>query len=98
MDKERSNPSSSNPMKDMQIQCSIKICKEIMKKYDLTDIMIVHAMGSFSAGEPVVMVIVASTRRDRGFAALRDAVERYKKEPALFKKEIYRDGSSSWIS
>jgi len=60
--------------------------------------MIVHALGSFSAGEPVVMVIVASARRNQGFLALRDAVERYKKEPALFKKEVYRDGSSSWIS
>jgi molybdopterin synthase catalytic subunit len=75
-----------------------KICVEIKKKYNLTDILIVHALGSFSAGEPVVMVIVASPRRNKGFMALRDAVERYKKEPALFKKEIYRDGTSSWIS
>ena len=75
-----------------------KICEETKKKYTLTDIVIVHALGSFSAGEAVVMVAVASPRRDRGFAALRESVERYKKEPALFKKEIYRDGTSSWIS
>jgi len=75
-----------------------KICEEIKKKYSLTEILIVHALGSFSAGEPVVMVIVASPRRNKGFMALREAVERYKKEPALFKKEIYRDGTSSWIS
>jgi len=75
-----------------------KICAETKKKYRLTEILIVHALGSFSAGEPVVMVIVASPRRNKGFMALREAVERYKKEPALFKKEIYRDGTSSWIS
>jgi molybdopterin synthase catalytic subunit len=46
----------------------------------------------------VVLVLVASPRRKQGFVALRDAVERYKKEPALFKKEVYEDGSSSWIS
>jgi len=74
------------------------ICKEVQEKYSLTDILIVHGRGKFSAGEPVVMVLVASPRRKLGFEALRDAVERYKKEPALFKKEIYKDGSSAWIS
>jgi molybdopterin synthase catalytic subunit len=75
-----------------------QICKEVKEKYDLTGIVIVHALGEFSAGEPVVMVVVASPRRKQGFAALKDAVERYKKEPALFKKEVYPDGTSSWIS
>jgi molybdopterin synthase catalytic subunit len=75
-----------------------KIAEETRKKYSLTDILIVHGLGRFDAGEPVVMVLVASSRRKNGFDALKDAVERYKKEPALFKKEIYPDGSSSWIS
>jgi molybdopterin synthase catalytic subunit len=75
-----------------------KICQEVKEKYSLTDILIVHGVGSFSAGEPVVMVLVASPRRKFGFQALTEAVERYKKEPALFKKEIYKDGSSEWIS
>ena len=75
-----------------------KISKEVLEKYSLSNILIVHGLGKFSAGEPVVMVLVASPRRKQGFDALRDAVERYKKEPALFKKEIYKDGSSSWIS
>lgn len=75
-----------------------KICREVREKYSLTNILIIHALGSFSAGEPVVIVLVASPRRKNGFSALANAVERYKKEPALFKKEIYRDGSSSWIA
>ena len=75
-----------------------RICEDVKKKYALTDIAIVHGLGCFSTGEPVVMVVVASPRRKQGFLALSEAVERYKKEPALFKKEIYRDGTSSWIS
>ena len=75
-----------------------KICVEVQKKYSLIDILIVHGLGQFKAGEPVVLVLVASSRRKQGFDALRDAVERYKKEPALFKKEVYSDGSTSWIS
>ncbi len=75
-----------------------KIAEESRKKYSLTDILIVHGLGSFAAGELVVLVLVASSRRKLGFNALRDVVERYKKEPALFKKEVYPDGTSSWIS
>ncbi|MDG6907622.1 MAG: molybdenum cofactor biosynthesis protein MoaE [Nitrososphaerota archaeon] len=74
-----------------------KICKELKKKYNLTDILIVHALGKFKPGEPVVMVVLSSPRRVQSFKALEEAVERYKNEPALFKQEIYVDGSSAWI-
>ncbi len=74
------------------------ICSSIKKKYGLNSALIVHALGSFKPGEPVVMVAVASPRRDSSFRALREAVERYKKEPAIFKKEIYADGTTAWIS
>jgi molybdopterin synthase catalytic subunit len=75
-----------------------KIAKEVRKKYQLSDIIIVHALGKFTPGEPVVLVAVSSARREASFKALREAVERYKKEPALFKKEIYTNGSSAWIA
>lgn len=74
-----------------------KIGQELKTKYGLTDILIVHALGKFRSGEPVVMVLVAAPRRVESFKALKEAVERYKKEPALFKQEIYQDGSSAWI-
>lgn len=74
-----------------------KICAEVKKKYSLTDILIVHALGKFKPGDPVVLVLVASPRRVQSFRALEEAVERYKKEPALFKQEIYSDGTSAWI-
>jgi molybdopterin synthase catalytic subunit len=75
-----------------------KICAEIKRKYRLNDVLIVHAIGRFLPSEPIVLVLVSAPRRDVAFKALREAVERYKKEPALFKQEIYNDGSSDWIS
>jgi molybdopterin synthase catalytic subunit len=75
-----------------QISISVK------KKFKLNEVVIIHALGTFLPGEPVVFVAVSSGRRDASFRGLREAVERYKKEPAIFKKEIYADGSSSWIS
>ena len=75
----------------------LKICHETKRKFHLNDIIIVHALGRFKPGEPIVLVAISSPRRDAGFKALREAVERYKKEPALFKQEIYTDGTSSWM-
>jgi molybdopterin synthase catalytic subunit len=74
-----------------------EICDSIKNKFKLNGAIIVHALGSFRPGEPVVMVAVSSPRRDASFYALSEAVERYKKEPAIFKKEIYVDGTSAWI-
>jgi len=75
-----------------------KICMDIQNKYDLSFVKIYHLVGEFLAGEPLVFVAIGGRSRETTFAALHEAVERYKKEPALFKKEVYVDGSYSWIS
>ena len=74
-----------------------QICGEVKKKYGLNEIIIIHALGSFKPGEAVVFVGVSSPRREQSFKALRKAVERYKKEPALFKQEIYTNRTRAWI-
>lgn len=75
-----------------------RICDEIKEKYKLSLVRIYHFVGIFEIGEPLVFVLVAGKSRNQTYPALREAVERYKTEPAVFKKEVYIDGSHSWIS
>ena len=75
-----------------------KICREVKKKYGVAFVGVYHLVGEFKIGEPIVHVIVASKSRREAFEALTEAVKRYKSEPALWKKEVYSDGSSKWIS
>lgn len=75
-----------------------KICKEVQEKYNADIVRIYHYTGDFSIGQPVVLVIVSAKTRDKAFAAILEAVERYKTEPALFKAEHYDDGNHSWVS
>ncbi|MCP8308808.1 MAG: molybdenum cofactor biosynthesis protein MoaE [archaeon] len=75
-----------------------KISDEIRDKYELSLARIYHFKGSFSIGEPLVLVIVAGKSRKQAFPALQEAIERYKKEPAMWKKEVYIDESWAWIS
>ncbi|MEM1941182.1 MAG: molybdenum cofactor biosynthesis protein MoaE [Candidatus Caldarchaeum sp.] len=74
-----------------------RICEEVRAEYGLAFVGVWHLVGEFKLGEPVVVVAAAGEGREEVFAGLRRAVERYKREPALFKKEVYVDGSSSWI-
>jgi len=73
------------------------ICKEIREIPGIVDIIIVHFKGVFDIKDELVHVIVASSHRDEGFKALRLAVENYKKEIAVWKKEVFLDGSSEWV-
>ena len=74
-----------------------KICEEVGKKHGVT-VGVWHLVGEFGVGQPLVMVAVAGKSRYDVYPALMEAVERYKKEPALFKKEVYVDGSYQWIT
>jgi|BEDMetMinimDraft_2_1075160.scaffolds.fasta_scaffold00138_3 Molybdopterin converting factor, large subunit len=74
-----------------------RICEEVKSKYSVSNVFIWHLIGKFKVGEPIVLVAISSEHRDKGFQALIEAVERYKKEPALFKKEVYLDNTSLWI-
>ncbi len=73
------------------------ICEEVKAEYGLRFVGVWHLLGMFRLGEAVVMVAVAGESRDMVFNGLRKTVERYKREPALFKKEVYIDGTEAWI-
>ncbi len=74
-----------------------KICKEIKEIPGVIDVIIIHFKGTFEIKDELVHVIIASSHREEGFKALRLAVERYKKEIAVWKKEVFLDGSSEWV-
>ena len=79
-----------------------RICDELSKKPGITDVQIHHLLGEFDVGEEMVYVLVAGSHRTDVFPVLREAVERYKSEAPVFKKEYIVDskGSASeyWVS
>jgi molybdopterin synthase catalytic subunit len=64
-----------------------QICDDLRKKPDIIDVQIHHLLGEFSPGEDIVYVLVAGSHRQNMFSTLEEAVERYKKEAPIFKKE-----------
>ena len=78
------------------------ICDDLSKKPGIVDVQIHHLLGEFNVGEDLVYVLVAGSHRTDVFPVLREAVERYKSEAPVFKKEYIVDakGSASeyWVS
>jgi len=64
-----------------------KICTDLKKKSGIIDVQIHHLLGEFNVGEDLVYVLVAGTHRKNVFPVLEEAVERYKREVPIFKKE-----------
>jgi molybdopterin synthase catalytic subunit len=64
-----------------------QICDDLKKKPGIMDVQIHHLVGKFKVGEDIVYVLVAGAHRQQVFPVLEEAVERYKKEAPIFKKE-----------
>lgn len=79
-----------------------EICEDLKKSEGVFDVQIHHFVGRFNIGEDLVYVVVAGTHRENIFKVLHQAVERYKSETPVFKKE-YMVGESGieesyWVS
>jgi molybdopterin synthase catalytic subunit len=78
------------------------ICTDLKKKQGIVDVQIHHMLGDFQVGEDMVYVAVAGSHRPEMFEVLREAVERYKHEAPIFKKEqtvtTKGEAKTEWVS
>jgi molybdopterin synthase catalytic subunit len=83
-------------------QVLTKISKELTQKPGIVNVQIHHLLGEFKVGDDLVYVAVAGAHRTDVFPVLREAVERYKSEVPVFKKEhiVNKQGATSeyWVS
>jgi molybdopterin synthase catalytic subunit len=78
-----------------------KICEDLTQKPGIVDVQIHHLTGEFKVGDDLVYVAVAGSHRTQVFPVLREAVERYKSEAPIFKKEQVtgeKGKSEYWVS
>jgi molybdopterin synthase catalytic subunit len=79
-----------------------KISEELSQQPGIINVQIHHLLGDFSVGDDLVYVAVAGSHRTQVFSVLREAVERYKSEVPVFKKEYIIDdqgvSSEYWVN
>ncbi len=74
-----------------------KICEKLKQEKGIITIKIIHLKGEFELSEDLVYVVVVSAHRKEGFKVISKAVDMYKNEIAVWKREDFKDGSSEWI-
>ena len=62
------------------------------------DILIVHRTGSLVPGEISVLVAAAAPHRRAAFDACEYCIETLKQSAAIWKKETFTDGDSTWVN
>ncbi len=65
-------------------------------RWPVRKIAIVHRTGRVAVGEPSVIIAVSAPHRGQSFEACRFLIEGLKKDVAVWKKEVWADGSSTW--
>ncbi|WEU39809.1 MAG: molybdenum cofactor biosynthesis protein MoaE [Candidatus Odinarchaeum yellowstonii] len=74
-----------------------RIARELSERPGISSVLIYHFEGELKVGEDIVYVVVAGDHRGNVFPVLTEAVERYKRESEIWKKEFFEDGESIWV-
>lgn len=78
-----------------------RISRDLRKGEGIIDVQIHHLLGEFEAGEEIVYVLVSGSHRAKLLPIFEAAIERYKLEAPIFKKEcvLGKNGKvkSYWI-
>jgi molybdopterin synthase catalytic subunit len=83
----------------MALRVFQQIAAEIRQTWpDVTHVVIHHRTGKLQIGEISVLVAVGCPHRSEAFAACQYAIDTLKHNAPIWKKEIWQDGSSSWVS
>lgn len=69
---------------------------EILERWGIGRVALVHRTGYLGIGEASVVICVATPHRGEAFAACQHAIERLKEIVPIWKKEHYADGAT-WI-
>ena len=101
----RGTSKTGKKVSGLTIESYIEKSNEILNKisHDLRDIdgiidvIICHFIGDFKVGEDLVYVGISSGHRKELFPVFKEAIERYKAEGFLWKKEKYIDGKEHWV-
>ncbi len=75
-----------------------EIHDEILHKYGVLKVAILHSVGLVKIGEASMLVYVQSKHRQAAFDALRETVELIKAKAPVWKQEFYEDESYLWVN
>jgi molybdopterin synthase catalytic subunit len=74
-----------------------KISKQLITKYQLIDVLVIHRVGHIKPNESIVLVAAWSAHRKQAFEACRELMEDLKSKAPFWKKETLKSGEQHWV-
>jgi molybdopterin synthase catalytic subunit len=75
----------------------VSVAEKIAADYPEANLAAVHRTGELATGETAVVVAAAAAHRAEAFAACRALIDLLKQEVPIWKRELFRDGSHTWV-
>ena len=66
-------------------------------QWPILKLVLLHRTGRVGIGDPSVIIAVSTAHRAASFEACRWLIDTLKTEVAVWKKEVWADGSTSWV-
>ncbi|MCG8608803.1 molybdenum cofactor biosynthesis protein MoaE [bacterium] len=73
-----------------------EIEQEVVKRWPVEKIVLIHRVGKIELGEVSVAITVAGPHRQQAFEACRYAIDTLKETVPIWKKEYFSDGEA-WV-
>jgi molybdopterin synthase catalytic subunit len=74
-----------------------ELADEIVARWDVRRVAIVHRVGALGVGETSVIVAVSAPHRAEAFEACRHGIEQLKRDVPIWKKEGLVSGDAHWV-
>ena len=74
-----------------------ELADEILRRWPVRRVAIVHRVGELAVGETSVIVAVSAPHRAEAFEACRHGIERLKQDVPIWKKEGLVTGDAHWV-
>lgn len=82
---------------DLATERLAEIGKEMLDRWPLCRVAILHRTGDLSVGEASVVVACSAPHRAEAFEACRHGIERLKEDVPIWKKEGLMSGEATWV-
>ena len=73
------------------------LARRVREQWPVVKLVLLHRTGRVAVGEPSVLIAVSTPHRGDAFAACRWLIDTLKKDVAIWKKEVWADGSGTWV-
>jgi len=82
---------------EMALKQMQDLARRARARWPIVRLALLHRVGRVALGEPSVIIAVATPHRADAFEACRFLIDELKKDVAIWKKEIWADGSMTWV-